>query len=539
MFIKYPHRSAVFDFDSEDDTVGSAGAEPNGSRRAASGGASDEANQRAASGGASDEENQRAASGGASDEANQRAASGGASDEAESIVSVSDEDPMESLPSLRRLWEDENSLDVEDGERYSEAFWYQDMTQEDWVATTSSTDVELTQDDNMSGLDVPAEGKCSPFLTCVRLFLQLYKLTGAIKTAPGHFAAIVKQNNMFWELDDLGYETRQTRTRLRKGPLTSFLEGKVSITRGDLKGWPEAMELDELYRDPVSSRPTHLPNIKSIHLSLLKFVFTDRHRRYRKTKTGTDKYTFRQTSLYTSYSGGSKRTGSPVPSTSRCQDDTVPSTSRCQDDTVPSTSRCQDDAAPSTSRCQDDAVPSTSRCQDDAVPSTSRCQDDAVPSTSRCQDDAVPSTSYEAEPGAGPSTTRQADTAEDVRNVSWDVSASRPDMPSTSPASVSPKSPTSLSDGLAEISSTATHELLAKCGSCKNQLKLPADRTWKGRVKFFKPAMVVVEGMVVSQVAQEAVRREWTLDGDHARGTWGGGRHQHTTNGPLAWTDNL
>ncbi|XP_078679600.1 uncharacterized protein LOC144915240 isoform X2 [Branchiostoma floridae x Branchiostoma belcheri] len=32
------------------------------------------------------------------------------------------------------------------------------MTQEDWVATTSWTDVELTQDDNMSGLDVPAEG---------------------------------------------------------------------------------------------------------------------------------------------------------------------------------------------------------------------------------------------------------------------------------------------------------------------------------------------------------------------------------------------
>ncbi|KAI8503701.1 hypothetical protein Bbelb_186720 [Branchiostoma belcheri] len=112
-----------------------------------------------------------------------------------------------------------------------------------------------------------------------------------------------------------------------------------------------------------------------------------------KTKTGTDKYTFRQTSLYTSYSGLSNRTGSPVPSTSRCQDDAVPSTSRCQDDAVPSTSRCQDDAVPSTSRCQDDAVPSTSRCQDDAVPSTSRCQDDAVPSTSRCQDDAVPSTS--------------------------------------------------------------------------------------------------------------------------------------------------
>ncbi|KAI8503765.1 hypothetical protein Bbelb_187360 [Branchiostoma belcheri] len=117
----------------------SGGASEEANQRAASGGASDEANQRAASGGASEEANQRAASGGASDEANQRAASGGASEEAESIVSVSDEDPMESLPSLRRLWEDENSLDVEDAERYSEAFWYQDMTQEDWVATTSST----------------------------------------------------------------------------------------------------------------------------------------------------------------------------------------------------------------------------------------------------------------------------------------------------------------------------------------------------------------------------------------------------------------
>ncbi|XP_035669609.1 uncharacterized protein LOC118411434 [Branchiostoma floridae] len=43
-----------------------------------------------------------------------------------------------------------------------------------------------------------------------------------------------------------------------------------------------------------------------------------------------------------------------------------------------------------------------------------------------------------------------------------------------------------LKDGLAEMNATANNELLAKCGSCGNPMKLPADRTWKGRVKFFK-----------------------------------------------------
>ncbi|XP_035664660.1 uncharacterized protein LOC118408135 [Branchiostoma floridae] len=43
-----------------------------------------------------------------------------------------------------------------------------------------------------------------------------------------------------------------------------------------------------------------------------------------------------------------------------------------------------------------------------------------------------------------------------------------------------------LTDGLAEMNSTANNELLAKCGSCHQPIKLPTDRTWKGRVKFFK-----------------------------------------------------